>query len=234
MNEDKTEQQGPVIPEAPPGPDPKVGGAPARRGPDFLELVYGILFSPRKTFRELAEAPPVGQAVAVFLAVNIVSTTLMTISLGSRLSATAFGLAPAAFVFAGLVLGLIDWFVVTAVFHLVAEMLGGKGRGLSLFYLVALANLPRLINAPLMLLTFTPARTLEVLLSLAVTIWVAVLYIIAVAEVHHITSGQATVTVVLPMAAVFAVVAALIIAFAGLAALILPMIPGGLPLLPQL
>ncbi len=241
LPEDKKDGQEPLITQTPPlaptpNPSTPPTDSPAKppSGLDFMDLVYGIFFTPRKTIRQVVDNPPFSQALVVFFIVNILSTILMAVSLGNTLSSRVFSKAPAAFIVAGLVIGFFDWFVVTGIFHLLAEFFGGRSRGLALFTLVALANLPRLLNVPVALISFTPARALGVLLSLAITGWVAVLYVIAISEVHGLSTGQSVAVVLLPLGAVILALIVVIIAFAGLAASLLPLIERGAPLLPGL
>jgi len=222
------------MPQDPPGANatPPPAEAPARM--DFLELLYGIIFNPRKTMRQAAENPLFSQALVVFLIVNILSSLLMAVSLGSRFPGRALAFAPVALVVAGLVVGFIDWFVVTGVFHLLAGIFGGHGKGLALFALIALANLPRLVDVPLGLLAFTPLRALGVVLGLVVTLWVAVLYVIAISEVHGLSTGQSVAVLTLPLLAVILGLIIIAVAFAGLFAALLPLLERGAPILPRL
>ncbi len=239
MSEDRKDGQEPFVSQSPAPPvEPTAPTAaaeppkPAR--PDFFELLYGILFTPRKAIRQAAENPPFTQALVVFFVVNILSTIVTTVSLGTALSSRIFASAPAAFIVAGLIVGFIDWFVVTAIFHLLAELFGGRGRGLALFTLIALVNLPRLVNVPLALLSLTPLRSLGVLLNLAVVVWVAILYVIAISEVHHISTGQSIGVLLMPLGAAIVALITIIVAFAGVAAKLIPLFEKGSPLFPGL
>ncbi|MHB8947426.1 MAG: YIP1 family protein, partial [Bacillota bacterium] len=182
--------------------------------------------------RQAAENPPFSQALGVFIIVNILSTIVTTVSLGTALSSRIFASAPAGFIVGGLVLGFLDWFVVTAIFNFLAELFGGRGRGFALFTLVALANLPRLVNVPLALLSLTPASNLGRLLNLVVFIWVAILYVIAISEVYHLNNGRAVEVLLLPLGAVIIALVTFLIAFAGVIAKLIPLFEKGSPLLP--
>ncbi|MEG3072311.1 MAG: YIP1 family protein [Candidatus Syntrophopropionicum ammoniitolerans] len=108
----------------------------------FLEVVYGVLFEPVKTMQKVAQKPPL-------------LTTLLVVTLLSLLSATtgfltftrAFGggsgandifppihlLVPIGVV-AGFVFSYVKWFGGSAILHLIADLLGGRG-GLRVFLL---------------------------------------------------------------------------------------------------
>lgn len=236
-----------LVTEAPPlAPSPRLTASPLappdqgstqgagwKRMP-FLDLLYGIFFNPRATMRQLLNDPPVGEAIGVFVIVTVISSAVSLAGWGARLSDQLMTFAPTAVILGGLAAGFVSWFVTAGVFGLLADMLGGRGRGIVLFTLVGLANLPRVIDAPLALLSYTPFRSLETLLSLALWVWVVVLYVIAVSESFKLPTRNAVAVVLLPVAALVVLLILVALAFAGLIATIMPYIQQNLPMLPGL
>ena len=44
--------------------------------PGFLELIYGVLFDPVKTFRRIAQSPPLGSSAVIFSMVKVLSAAV--------------------------------------------------------------------------------------------------------------------------------------------------------------
>lgn len=233
--EERTQTPGGVFP---PGED--VHGVPAENTPPpeppmgFLDIIYGVFFDPRATFRRLAARPPLGLAVLIFTLVNLAGA-LMGALVGYRLTLPpghpSMGmnwLAPAAplVAAAGLVFQYVKWVVVSALLHLTAGLLGGRGKASGILTVTALAALPALAMIPvdlLLLLLDTrgmPLTMVTAILGLAVFIWGVVLVVLGLMEVYHFTASRALLTVLLPPAIIILSSIILLVLFAaGLSAL---------------
>ncbi len=178
----------------------------------FLEVVYGVLFEPVKTMQKVAQKPPL-------------LTTLLVVTLLSLLSATtgfltftrAFGggsgandifppihlLVPIGVV-AGFVFSYVKWFGGSAILHLIADLLGGRGRVKGVFAAVGLAGLPHILLVPFQLLGYRyglqslPVSALLFLVGLTVWVWSSIILIIGLRETHHFSTGRAVTVFIIP------------------------------------
>ncbi|OPY59696.1 MAG: Yip1 domain protein [Pelotomaculum sp. PtaU1.Bin035] len=225
---------GPVInPEINPEINPSPGGADS--GPDFLELVYGVLFDPVKTMESVARRPPAGFAflIVTILGVLGVTTGLLTVSrvfaaslpgagLGQFLPAVR-ALAPLGVIF-GLLWGYVKWFAYSAVVHLAAELLGGRGSARGVFAAAGLSGLPSIFMVPVDLLAYwlgagkLAVTILVGLAGLAALIWSATLLVIGLMQVHGLTAGRSVLAVLSPFLAAIALGVLIVAALAAVAA----------------
>ncbi|MEW6398826.1 MAG: Yip1 family protein [Bacillota bacterium] len=223
-------------------PEERAAAVPPEKPPlGVLELMYGALFSPVATFREVAARPHLGRAVVVLVVVAAVSATVGAISGGREFTAgmaeagvpvsgASFG--PVAFLF-GLVGPFLFWYLQTAIFYLTGVLLGGKGPVLPLMAALAVASMPQVFSAPVMLVSTAVHQGLGVWLSLAVGIWVIVLNVLAVREALHFSTGRAIATLVLPLAVIVVLMVGAVIAFAvAFLPLFQQFMPGTMPPIP--
>lgn len=183
--------------------------------PGFLELVYGVLFEPAPTFRNLVRATDhragLGKAF-LLLTLVLLANQIMAFSItAGRLlpnfgphAALAFRQGMGFFVLAGLLWRYLEWVVFTAVYHLTAEFLGGAGRAGNLLVLTALSRLPAIFLVPLELLLFLPALppglTVLFLLfaALVLFLWSIYLMVLALRENYLLGTGRAIAVLLLP------------------------------------
>ncbi len=99
------------------------------------------------------------------------------------------------------------WFVKAAVLNLVAELLGGPSRGLSLLSTTAIACSPLLLVLPVALIAVALAEPdlntgfishLWFVFAIGVHAWWVALTLIAIRETYRFTVGQALLTMLLP------------------------------------
>jgi hypothetical protein len=102
----------------------------------------------------------------------------------------------------------VIWFLKAAVLNLVAELLGGPPRGLSLLATTAIACSPLLLVFPVALLAVAFAQPdlnegfvshLWFVFAIGVHVWWGVLTVFAVRETYRFTLAQAFLTVLLPL-----------------------------------
>ncbi len=213
--EERTQTPGGVFP---PGEDvhgvPAENTSPPEPPMGFLDIIYGVFFDPRATFRRLAARPPFGLAILIFTLVNLAGT-LMGALVGYRLTLPpghpSMGMnwpAPAAPLVAagGLVFQYVKWVVVSALLHLTAGLLDGKGSAKGILSVTALAALPALVMVPVDLLLLlldirgTALTVITASLGLAVLVWGVVLVVLGLMEVYHFSASRALLTVLLPPA----------------------------------
>lgn len=199
-------------PDVAPHPVAAVPAAPPGEGrPGLLDVLYAVLFQPRRAFPDLASDPPLRAAAAVVVAVSLMQAAVgmpartpygggAALDPGAVLPLVVMLAVPVA-------LGL--WFGLAGTWHLAAELLGGRGTGRATLALTGLAQLPGIFSPPLSVLErVTGARALA-LLDLAVFAWIAVLTVWAVRAAHGIPAGRALLAVLAPVAMVAALAGAI-------------------------
>lgn len=220
--------------------DPSPEGSPAGQNgepdPGFLELIYGVLFDPVKTFRRVAESPPAGKIVLIFFIVKALSILLFIAGglssqnfifggfpglSGREMAGVIRAMAPAAAVFA-LVYEFLKWFVYSGILYLLAGLSGGRGKAVGVLAATGLASLPALALLPFHILALflgggrmpTPFGSL---LWLAVMAWGAVLVVLGLRETQGLSTGRAVAVALAPAAVAAAVLLLLLIFMVALA-----------------
>lgn len=247
---DQAGQAGPAVTEAPPQPRPFFS--------DFVDLVYGIFFSPIRTLRDLAARPKAPYGVTVFsyllvvfihgLASAATARTAWQAFLDSFIGAMQSGGIPgmpstipsagpgAGFIlitiFMALLFAPIGLFFKSGALGLMNSFLGGKGQPSRLFSAFALTYVPSLAVVPFsLLLAGRPGLgTLATLVSILVLVWRLVLDIFAIREVGGVDTGRAVAAALIPLGVlvVLGILAVMLWAFA-FAALFGPFLQTGLP-----
>jgi hypothetical protein len=203
----------------------------------FLELIYGVLFNPRPTLRQVAVQPPVGLTVLIFTlvsVVNVLSSVLMTTGKGNlafpglpQTTAQVIQAFIPAIALLWLGLKYLQWFVYSGVLHLVATLLGGRGYAQGVFAVTGLAILPSLFIVPLNLLFYwvrTPSFTIIItLLSLLIYVWGIILVIIGLREVYNFSTGKALLVLFLPLVAIIFFTIATLMILAGCLPSLIPL-----------
>lgn len=208
---------------------------PVKNG--ILDLVYGVLFDPVRAFTGIAHNPPVGAAVVIYLALNVLDSLTGSLNTPGYFREVLPGMTGADFtrrlmplLAAGnFVLGMVKWLVMAGLLHLVAELYGGKGSARGVFAAYGVAGLPALLLVPVHVVLFflVPGTTRTViasLLGLGVFAWSTVLLVIGVREVHRFGTGQAVLTVFSPALASVVLVLLLVLT-AGMIVSTLPVHP---------
>ncbi len=167
------------------------------------ELLYGVLFHPQKTYRELVRepSPPVGLAVVVFCTVMTLGAWVAMYTSGSLPEGryiAAFRNVPVILIGLVLLLGLLAWFGWAATLQLTSEFMGGTGRGISLFALTGLSFLPRVFSAPVAVIANIVGPRFGGVLQVALFLWVIALNYTAVRSTHGLSRTRAVLALVLP------------------------------------
>lgn len=207
---DEPRSESAVTTEQPPHVPPPEG---------FLDTAVGVLSAPVATMRRLTVHPRVGWAIGLTVGLAVLSTLAGAPGIGE--AAPGAGItAPAGLdglggvILAGsLILGplfalglLAAW---SGILHGLARLLGGVGIYSGAFTGVAFASVPQALGIPFQLLPQLagPAgAVISSLVSFALTVWMAVLTVIAVREGHGITTGRAVAAFVIPLAALLLLV----------------------------
>ena len=179
-----------------------------------LELIYGTLFDPADTFKKVAESPPLGLSVIIFSLVNVTAIFMSYLTSFHLLSKSL----PAAsalrtnhilsillmVVFLGLLSKFCNWFLSASIFHLLAELLGGRGSVRGLLAIVGLSYLPFIFLAPVELLLLiwglnSIVVVIVMILNLTIFIWWLALMVLGVRQEYCFSSGSALAAVFLPI-----------------------------------
>jgi hypothetical protein len=209
---------------------------PVKNG--ILDIIYGVLFDPARTFAGIAHNPPVGAAVVIYISLHLLESLM-----GLFITPQYFremhvpGMMGVDFVrhvvplvaAGGFILGIMKWFVMAGLLHLVAELFSGKGSARGVFAVYGVAGLPVVFMIPVNVLLFYLAagftRTLiATLLGFGVFVWSTVLLIIGVREVHRFGTGRAVLTVFSPALALVTIMV-LVMIIVGVAVSTLPVDP---------
>ncbi|MEW6448372.1 MAG: Yip1 family protein [Bacillota bacterium] len=207
----------------------------------FFELIYGILFNPVKTFRNVSEMPPFGQAAAIlfFIALSdglvgffVFRSTLADIpGINAMVSVPVItGLFGFILLFT-LVLAGLRWFLYGSLLHLLAELWGGKGTPKGTLTVYALAGLPGVFLAPLQLIlallrvSEITSAVLSITAGLVVLTWGIVLLVLGLREIHRFSSGAAVLTVITPAAIILILTGVFIAVLFALVGAVTPLFP---------
>jgi hypothetical protein len=173
---------------------------------------FAALFRPIPTLQRAADEKP------IFASVWLTLLQGLSLAIGTRYAAEHEGVVLSLLVknlpswgwvilYAFLVPPVI-WFLKAAVLNLVAELLGGPPRGLSLLATTAIACSPLLLVFPVALLAVAFAQPdlnegfvshLWFVFAIGVHAWWGVLTVFAVRETYRFTLAQAFLTVLLPL-----------------------------------
>ena len=184
-----------------------------REKESILDLVYGVLFEPVRTFAGLTKQPPVLTTVIIVVLLNLAEALMGLFTTPQYMRGLQLPSLPELDVLysmliplvavGGFFLGFAKWFVMAGLLHLLAELYGGRGGARGVFTVYGLAGLPAALMIPVQLLAVffnssAAFNTITGLLSLAVFIWSVVLLVIGIREVHRFGTGKAVLTVFTP------------------------------------
>lgn len=180
----------------------------------ILDIFYGVLFDPGRTFAGFAQNPPITAIVLIFVALNLAEalTGVFTAPLYlDKINFAAFpGVADASqamlsFVaVAGFFFSVIKWFFMAGLLHLLAELYGGNGTARSVWAVYGIAGLPAVFMIPLQIVISLVNMGgfldfIAALLTLGLYVWGVLLLIIGLRETHCFSTGRAALTVMTPV-----------------------------------
>lgn len=192
----------------------------------FIELLFGVLFTPRAVFRRISQNPPLLYGFVVFLAVVFFTSVVNTL-IPPELANTSPGFAAAMtrtrpyIGIIGALFSFITWFILAGTFQLLAELFGGKGRAIGVLTVLALAELPKVLVIPFQVISYFSANTffgrfLTIAASLVAFIWWAIILVIGLKEIQHFSTGRAVATLLIPLGVVLLAAVIFTVAIVGL------------------
>jgi hypothetical protein len=220
---------------APPGPawgasaPPYPGAAPHPGAPravpppegGVIENAVRVVTAPVDTLRRLTHHPRIGWAIGVVVVVAVLSALAGSAGFdvtGEPFAATGLdafqGVMLVGSVIFGPLVSLLFVIVWAAVLHGMARLLKGTGTFAGTFTGVSFAYLVTVFGVPFQLLPLAlggAGTALAGLVTFGLFIWSVVLDVIAVRECHHLTTGRAVASVLVPMAVFIALIGLFVI-----------------------
>lgn len=161
---------------------------------ELLERVYGILFQPVVTLRDISRERPMGEAVFILIVVTMFTTWTGYFTLWSN----------GIFICSAVLATLVLWYIGTGIVHLTAELFAGNGQAKGLLAANGFIQVPRIFTVPLLvLLSFVPELIrVGIILLGGIMIWEVILSVIAIRENYGFSTGRAFLVLAAPYAAV--------------------------------
>lgn len=168
----------------------------------ITESIYGVLFEPAATLRDLAQEKPYGRALIIFIAVTLLSI-IFEQALNVITDNEVLKMVPANAVWMinllGSVLSVLLLLVISGLFSLISEIIYGKFNAGGIMVALCYASIPGILGPPLHYASsLAGLEWLGTVLALIAMIWVLVLQVIGVRESLQVTTGQALLIMLLP------------------------------------
>lgn len=204
----------------------------------LLELIYGVLFDPVKTFKRIAVEIPVGRTVLIFSIVKLLSLSVVWYTLSSGLLSRGdlaglggYGGPPIAgaiipvIMAVALIYEYVKWFVYSGALHLLADLAGGSGRAAGVLVTTGLAALPALLFLPFQILAaffsgHWASGLVSFLIALAGMVWGYILVVVGIRETQRLGTGSAVLIALVPAGVIILVILIFVVL---MAAMLMPM-----------
>jgi len=161
----------------------------------ILEILYDMLARPKEAFQVIASYGKLSKAFQIVL----FSTVLSSLAAYANVFEGSF---KGAMLLAQIVCSILMWGISVAVWHLLAELLGGRGSVKTLLTAIGFTYFLQLLIVPIYLIaSFLPAVgfLLIMIATLVFAVWSIVLGILAICEVYQLSGGKATLVYFLPL-----------------------------------
>lgn len=215
---------------------------------DFIDNLYGVIFTPSQTLNKIARSKLVGQGLIVL----ILSTLIPLIASSGAfadLNSIPGGLPPGfptelmplfntlkpfMLIIAAVMVVVFKplvTFLFTALMHMISEFMGGGGSGKGLFAGFCFASFPSILMAPVNIINNFIDSDISGVFSLVFMIWVVILQITAVRENNGFSTGRAVLTYFLPWIIVLGILILMIVVMISVFSTMIPFV---IPFLNQL
>jgi len=165
----------------------------------LFDTLYDILFQPLIAMKNIGEQKPISQAIIAFLGSIVLPIWALYFSLKMIDMPEMVNVVIAIKV----VSGIMIWAMGSAIWHLIAEFFGGRGSAVGLFAALGFVYIPWIFIIPLWALTTLMPTSSKVLLMtisvLAVLLWSLYLHVIAIKEVHQLSTATSVLVMLTPM-----------------------------------
>lgn len=162
---------------------------------NLLETIYDLLVGPKTAFEEIVQTKTIGQAFWIVL----FSNALIILAFFSGSMELGFKIF---LLLLQVVSGVLIWGVSTAVWHLLAELLGARGSVRELLVAVGFVSFIQILMIPVYLIANVMLEGSEALLAIAgivLMIWSSVLEIFAIQSVYRVSGAKAVLIFLLPV-----------------------------------
>lgn len=160
-----------------------------------LELLYDMLVKPKAAFKVIVWEEKVAKACQIVL----FSTVFSSLAASAGIFEGTF---KGIILLAQIVCSVLTWGICAAVWHLLAELLGGQGSVKKLLTAIGFTYFLQLLIIPIYLIaSFLPTFGFLIILlaTLIITVWSVVLGILAIREVYQFSGGRASFVYFLPV-----------------------------------
>jgi len=165
----------------------------------LFEILYDTLFQPAIGMKNIAERKNVGQALVVVLLSILIPIWALYLGLKTADMSTIFNIMIVLKTLGSIVM----WIMGAAIWHLIAELFGGQGSAVGLFAALGFAHAPRIFIVPLWaLIAVMPTSSTTLLMTIAVLVimlWSLSLDVVAIKEVHQLSTSKAVLVIITPM-----------------------------------
>ena len=165
-----------------------------------LGLIYQLFVVPSLGMRRASEGRrlPLACLVVVLAVLSNQIGWLLMMPANPYRAKIFFGI----YLFTDLILAFGSLFLLTSIFHLVAETSGGRGKGSSLYTVLSLALIPFWMITPSALILKSLGKggfPLFPALWLITLGWTVALFVIGIREVYHLSWGKTAAIFILPL-----------------------------------
>ncbi|MCW2277502.1 Yip1 family protein [Heliophilum fasciatum] len=187
----------------------------------WSDYLYYVLVAPVRALRQAARQKPLGLAVAVVLTIAMIALAAQILLgppeagfMGRPMNSSTWRALVTLAGTGAIIIGLGGWIMAAAFFNLAGELLRGRPNAKGLLTALGLAQLPNLFQIPLQAIDATVGlpQGVESLLVTVLSLWVALLQIIAVREALALSTGRALLIVCVPLLLIGAITVAAVIA----------------------
>ena len=174
----------------------------------MIKQLNGMIFHPVNTIRKILLNQPARLAVTVFCGFLLSAGLAQWITHFRPVSNGTMALAT--FYLSELISILAVVFLMSSLFHLTADLLGGAGRGINLFFLSLISLLPLWLSGPLSLLfrLLLHQDATYAFLNGLLLFWSFLLFLVSVKELYRFTFPKAVAVVLMPLTIIAVVSAA--------------------------
>ncbi|MDF2566054.1 MAG: Yip1 protein [Massilibacillus sp.] len=161
----------------------------------ILETLYDMLTKPKEAFQVIVSEGRLAKSCQIVLFSTVIS------SLAAYANVFEGGFK-GAMLLAEIICSVLLWGVSVSVWHLLAELIGGRGSVRRLLTAIGFTYFLQLLIVPIYLIaSFLPTVgfLLSMIATLVVAVWSIVLGILAISEVYQLSGGKATLIYFLPV-----------------------------------
>ncbi|MBP2632765.1 MAG: Yip1 protein [Firmicutes bacterium] len=161
----------------------------------ILETLYDMFARPKEAFQVIAGYGKLSKACQIVF----FSTTISSLAAYANVFEGSF---KGIMLLGQIVFSVLVWGISVAVWHLLAELLGGRGSVKTLLTTIGFTYFLQLFIVPIYLIaSFLPTFgfLLIMIATLTLAVWSIVLGILAIREVYQLSGGKATLVYFLPL-----------------------------------